>query len=86
MFNGDRLAFVREFRRKGGKFADPRQETLPFAEGGETTYQGRACCPAIGRGLWPLAFAALSNDGVPGTTISTMCAVFLAIFSALILS
>ena len=30
VFNGDRLAFVREFRREGGKFADPRQEALPF--------------------------------------------------------
>ena len=30
---GGRLAFVRACRRKGGKFADPRQETLPFVEG-----------------------------------------------------
>ena len=37
MWNGDRLAFVREFRRKGGQFADPRQESLPFVDGGEKT-------------------------------------------------
>ena len=37
LWNGDRLAFVREYRRKGGQFADPRQEALPFVEGGETT-------------------------------------------------
>ena len=37
LWNGDRLAFVREFRRKGGQFADPRQESLPFVDGGETT-------------------------------------------------
>ena len=30
MWNGDRLAFVREYRRKGRKFADPRQDELPF--------------------------------------------------------
>jgi hypothetical protein len=30
VFNGDRLAFVRQYRRAGGKFADPRQEALPF--------------------------------------------------------
>ena len=36
LWNGDRLAFVREFRRKGGQFADPRQESLPFVDGGET--------------------------------------------------
>ena len=32
VFNGDRLAFVREFRRKGGKFADPRQQFLPLED------------------------------------------------------
>lgn len=30
MWNGDRLAFVREYRKKGGVFVDPRQEVLPL--------------------------------------------------------
>jgi hypothetical protein len=30
MWNGDRLAFVREYRKKGGVFVDPRQELLPL--------------------------------------------------------
>ena len=34
MWNGDRFAYVQEYRRKGGKFSDPRQEVLPL-EGGE---------------------------------------------------
>lgn len=32
MWNGDRLAFVREYRKKGGIYADPRQVTLPLEE------------------------------------------------------
>jgi hypothetical protein len=32
MWNGDRFAFVQEFRRKGGKFLDPRQQSLPLEE------------------------------------------------------
>lgn len=28
MWNGDRLAFVREYRKKGGTYADPRQQDL----------------------------------------------------------
>jgi hypothetical protein len=34
MWNGDRLAFVREYRKKGGTFSDPRQQTLPLEEVG----------------------------------------------------
>ena len=37
MWNGDRLAFVREYRRKGGKFADPRQDELPFVQTDDAT-------------------------------------------------
>jgi len=33
MWNGDRLAFVREYRKKGGTYDDPRQQTLPLDEG-----------------------------------------------------
>lgn len=32
MWNGDRLAFVREYRKKGGTYADPRQQALPLEE------------------------------------------------------
>lgn len=30
MWNGDRLAFVKEYRKKGGTYADPRQQDLPL--------------------------------------------------------
>ncbi len=30
VFNGDRLAFVREYRKKGAAYADPRQQVLPL--------------------------------------------------------
>jgi hypothetical protein len=30
MWNGDRLAFVREYRKKGGTYDDPRQQALPL--------------------------------------------------------
>lgn len=30
MWNGDRFAFVQEYRRQGGKFIDPRQQALPL--------------------------------------------------------
>lgn len=32
IFNGDRLAFIREVRLKGSKYVDPRQQTLPLEE------------------------------------------------------
>jgi len=32
MWNGDRLAFVREFYKKGAKRVDPRQQALPLEE------------------------------------------------------
>lgn len=32
MWNGDRLAFVREYRKQGGKFTDPRQQALPLED------------------------------------------------------
>ena len=47
VFNGDRLAFVREFRRKGGKFADPRQEDIAVRRGwrNNLTRAGHAARP-----------------------------------------
>lgn len=35
MWNGDRLAFVREYRKKGGTFSDPRQQDLPLEDPAE---------------------------------------------------
>lgn len=32
IFNGDRLAFIREVRLKGSKYVDPRQQALPLEE------------------------------------------------------
>ena len=32
LWNGDRLAFVREYRKKGGTYDDPRQQALPLDE------------------------------------------------------
>lgn len=32
VWNGDRFAFVQEYRRQGGKFTDPRQQALPLEE------------------------------------------------------
>lgn len=32
IFNGDRLAFIREVRLKGAKYSDPRQQLLPLEE------------------------------------------------------
>jgi len=32
MFNGDRLAFIQEYRKKGGSFEDPRQQTLALED------------------------------------------------------
>lgn len=32
IFNGDRLAFIREVRLKGSKYIDPNQQTLPLEE------------------------------------------------------
>lgn len=32
LFNGDRLAFIREVRLKGSKYADPRQQDLPLEQ------------------------------------------------------
>jgi hypothetical protein len=32
IFNGDRLAFIREVRLKGSKYSDPRQQTLPLED------------------------------------------------------
>lgn len=32
IFNGDRLAFIREVRLKGAKYVDPRQQALPLEE------------------------------------------------------
>ena len=32
VFNGDRLAFVREYRKKGGTYDDPRQQALPLGD------------------------------------------------------
>lgn len=33
MWNGDRFHFVQEYRRKGGKFSDPRQQALELEDG-----------------------------------------------------
>lgn len=40
MWNGDRLAFVREYRKKGGTYADPRQQDLPLTQPETVTDQG----------------------------------------------
>ena len=40
MWNGDRLAFVREYRKKGGTYADPRQQDLPLTQPEMVTDQG----------------------------------------------
>ena len=32
MFNGDRLAFIKQVRIKGHKYEDPRQQALPLEE------------------------------------------------------
>ena len=32
MWNGDRFHFVQEYRRKGGKFSDPRQQSLELEQ------------------------------------------------------
>lgn len=32
MWNGDRFAYITEYRRKGGKFSDPRQQALPLED------------------------------------------------------
>lgn len=32
MFNGDRLAFIKEVRMKGSKYIDPNQQTLPLED------------------------------------------------------
>lgn len=40
MWNGDRLAFVKEYRKKGGTYADPRQQDLPLTQPEMVTDQG----------------------------------------------
>lgn len=36
IWNGDRLTFVKEYRKKGGVYPDPRQQALPLEEHPET--------------------------------------------------